>query len=80
MERPLYIHGALRPLCDLYAGFGGAGELRLATEVRNQELAGEILLAPPSAPRIAGHAALPIRCRLSHRVGCASASAPGSGT
>lgn len=49
-ERPLYIHGALRPLCDLYAGFGvELGELRLATEVRNQELAGEILLAPPSA-------------------------------
>lgn len=49
-ERPLYIHGALRPLCDLYAAFGvELGELRLATEVRNQELAGEILLAPPSA-------------------------------
>ena len=49
-DRPLFIHGALRPLCELYEALGvGLGELRVATEARGEDLAGEILLAPPSA-------------------------------
>ena len=49
-DRPLYIHGALQALCELYREAGiDLGELRHATEARGQDLAGEILLAPPSA-------------------------------
>ena len=45
---PIYIHGALQRLCDLYAGFGVAlGELRSATEAAKDELRGRIVLAPP---------------------------------
>ena len=53
-DRPIYLHGALMALCDLYRGFGvELGELRPATagvkgEAR-QELAGQIVLAPPGA-------------------------------
>jgi putative mRNA 3-end processing factor len=53
-RRPIWLHGALQGLCDLYRGFGvELGELRPATagakgEAR-QELAGEIVLAPPGA-------------------------------
>ena len=53
-DRPIWLHGALIPLCDLYRGFGvDLGELRPATagtrgEAR-QELAGQIVLAPPGA-------------------------------
>jgi putative mRNA 3-end processing factor len=49
-ERPLYIHGALAGLCDLYRGFGiDLGDLRPATGAGKAELAGAIVLAPPSA-------------------------------
>lgn len=53
-DRPIYLHGALQPLCELYRGFGvDLGELRPATAgARGQaraELAGEIVIAPPSA-------------------------------
>lgn len=49
-DRPIYIHGALQPLCDLYAGFGmDFGELRPATAAAKAELAGALVLAPPSA-------------------------------
>ena len=45
---PIYIHGALQRLCDLYARFGVAlGELRSATEAGKDELRGRIVLAPP---------------------------------
>ena len=53
-DRPIYLHGALAPLYRLYEEHGVAlGELRPATagargEAR-AELAGEIVLAPPSA-------------------------------
>jgi putative mRNA 3-end processing factor len=53
-DRPLHLHGALLPLCRLYEEHGvPLGELRPATAgVRGEarkELAGEIVLAPPSA-------------------------------
>ena len=45
---PIYIHGALQRLCDLYARFGVAlGDLRSATEAGKDELRGRIVLAPP---------------------------------
>ena len=52
--RPIWLHGALQPLCQLYERHGVAlGELRPATVGEKgqarQELAGEIVLAPPSA-------------------------------
>ncbi len=48
-ERPIWIHGALQGLCDLYRDFGvELGELRPATGAAKRELAGEIVLAPPS--------------------------------
>ena len=53
-HRPIYLHGAIAPMCDLYARHGiQLGELRPATagtsgEAR-PELAGEIVLAPPGA-------------------------------
>nr|HPR08908.1 DNA ligase-associated DEXH box helicase [Denitromonas sp.] len=57
-DRPIWLHGALMPLCALYEAHGvRLGDLRPATidvaaggrgRVR-AELAGEIVLAPPSA-------------------------------
>lgn len=53
-DRPIYVHGALLGLCELYARHGvDLGELRPATagargEAR-QELKGQIVVAPPSA-------------------------------
>ena len=45
---PIYIHGALQRLCELYAQFGvPLGELRPATGVAKDELKGRIVLAPP---------------------------------
>ncbi len=47
---PIYIHGALQKLCDLYRDFGvDLGELRPATVAAKAELAGQIVIAPPSA-------------------------------
>ncbi|HUH83440.1 MAG TPA: ligase-associated DNA damage response exonuclease [Stellaceae bacterium] len=47
---PVYVHGALKSLCALYERFGVAlGPLRPATEATRAELAGRIVLAPPSA-------------------------------
>lgn len=47
---PLYIHGALQRLCDLYAAHGIAlGELRPATDAPKDELRGRIVLCPPGA-------------------------------
>jgi putative mRNA 3-end processing factor len=53
-RRPIWLHGALQGLCELYARHGvELGELRPATagakgEAR-KELAGQIVVAPPSA-------------------------------
>jgi len=47
---PIYIHGAMQRLCDLYAAHGvDLGELRPATGLKPAELRGSIVVAPPSA-------------------------------
>ncbi|WP_448658640.1 ligase-associated DNA damage response exonuclease [Sphingomonas sp. CJ99] len=49
-DDPLYLHGALQRLCDLYIAHGvDLGELRPASEATKADLAGRIVLAPPSA-------------------------------
>jgi putative mRNA 3-end processing factor len=53
-DRPLYLHGALQKLCDLYAELGqDLGPLRPATinddGGEKQSFSGEIVLAPPGA-------------------------------
>jgi putative mRNA 3-end processing factor len=49
-ERPIWLHGALTPLCQVYEARGVAlGDLRTATAATRGELAGAIVLAPPSA-------------------------------
>ncbi|MDB5698142.1 MAG: ligase-associated box helicase [Alphaproteobacteria bacterium] len=47
---PIYIHGALQRLCELYAEFGvEMGDIRPATGVGKEELKGKIILCPPGA-------------------------------
>ncbi|HTI31345.1 MAG TPA: ligase-associated DNA damage response exonuclease [Sphingomonas sp.] len=47
---PIYLHGAMQRLCDLYTSFGvDLGELRPATGATKAEMAGHIIVAPPSA-------------------------------
>jgi putative mRNA 3-end processing factor len=49
-DRPIYLHGALGPLCEVYAALGQRfGELPAATAAAKQSLVGAIVLAPPSA-------------------------------
>jgi putative mRNA 3-end processing factor len=49
-DQPIYLHGALIALCDLYRRFGvDLGELRAATEAPPGLFAGVLVLAPPSA-------------------------------
>ncbi len=49
-ERPIYVHGALQALCDLYEDLGVAlGPLEPATAKAKAEMAGALVLAPPSA-------------------------------
>jgi putative mRNA 3-end processing factor len=49
-DAPVYLHGALQSLCALYEEHGVAlGPLRAATGATREELAGSIVLAPPSA-------------------------------
>jgi len=48
-DRPIWLHGALKSMCDLYVSLGiGLGELRLVGDAPDK-LPGEIVLAPPSA-------------------------------
>jgi len=48
-ERPIYLHGALKSLTDVYTALGqDFGELILVSDV-GRGLAGEIILCPPSA-------------------------------
>ena len=48
-DKPIWLHGALKALCDLYVSLGiDLGDLRLVIEA-DRSLAGEIVLAPPSA-------------------------------
>jgi putative mRNA 3-end processing factor len=47
---PIYIHGAMERMCDLYRDFGvDLGELRPATGLPAKVLHGAIVVAPPSA-------------------------------
>ena len=49
-DEPIYIHGALAALCELYESLGVAlGELLPVMGVAKNELAGKIVLAPPAA-------------------------------
>jgi len=49
---PIYLHGALEPICRLYEQHGVAlGDLRQATGAAKTELEGHIVLAPPAATR-----------------------------
>ena len=48
--RPIYIHGALAALCDLYRQLGvDLGDLRLVSDASKEDLKGQIVLAPPAA-------------------------------
>ncbi len=49
-DRPIYLHGALKKLTELYEDLGvSLGDLRPAMGLAKAELKGEIVLAPPSA-------------------------------
>ncbi len=49
-DAPIYIHGALQRLCDLYASFGvELGDLRPAAGLKAAEMKGAIVMCPPSA-------------------------------
>lgn len=49
-DRPIFVHGALQVLCDLYGAHGiDLGPLRPATAADKAEMKGEIVVAPPSA-------------------------------
>ena len=48
-DKPIWLHGALMPLCELYGTLGvPLGELALVSDTKTK-LPGEIVLAPPSA-------------------------------
>jgi len=47
---PIYMHGAMERMCRLYEEWGvDLGDLRLVADVKKPDLAGRIVLAPPSA-------------------------------
>jgi putative mRNA 3-end processing factor len=49
-EQPIYYHGAIERLCRLYEQFGvDLGELRHTATATKEEMAGHIVVAPPSA-------------------------------
>ncbi|MBX3565697.1 MAG: ligase-associated DNA damage response exonuclease [Sphingomonas sp.] len=49
-DDPIYLHGAMQRLCDLYVDLGiDLGELRMATGIAKAELQGRIILCPPGA-------------------------------
>ncbi|HYF88110.1 ligase-associated DNA damage response exonuclease [Azospirillum sp.] len=49
-DRPIWLHGALEPLCRLYSDWGvELGELRPATVAAKEDLKGALVLAPPAA-------------------------------
>lgn len=48
--KPFYLHGAMVKLCELYRAHGvDLGEMMPVSQVPKESLAGEIVLAPPSA-------------------------------
>jgi putative mRNA 3-end processing factor len=49
-DAPIYIHGAMQRLCDLYREWGvDLGDLRPALVASKEEMRGHIIVAPPSA-------------------------------
>lgn len=49
-DDPIYIHGAMQKLCDLYVAHGvPLGDLRPATVANKGDMAGRIIIAPPAA-------------------------------
>ena len=49
-DAPIFIHGAMEKMCALYAAHGvDLGELRLVSETDKTDMAGQIIVAPPSA-------------------------------
>jgi len=49
-DQPIYIHGAMQRLCDLYTAFGvELGALIPATGVAKAAMSGHVVIAPPSA-------------------------------
>lgn len=49
-DDPIYLHGALAPLCKLYSALGvDLGVLRPVSADRSSSLAGKLVLCPPSA-------------------------------
>ncbi len=65
---PIWLHGALLPMCAVYEQFGvRLGDLRPATVAAKAELVGQIVLAPPSAiaDRWARRLAEPVVCLAS---------------
>ncbi|MHA6296921.1 ligase-associated DNA damage response exonuclease [Devosia sp. CAU 1758] len=51
-DRPIYLHGAMIRLCELYEELGvSLGELIPATGMPKPAMAGQIVIAPPSAIR-----------------------------
>jgi putative mRNA 3-end processing factor len=48
--QPVYLHGAMERMCRLYEDFGiSLGELRLVGDTARAELAGQVIVCPPSA-------------------------------
>ncbi len=51
-DKPIWLHGALFPLTDLYRRWGcDFGDLRPASAAATDDMKGQIVLAPPSAMR-----------------------------
>ncbi|KRA98247.1 DNA ligase-associated DEXH box helicase [Devosia sp. Root685] len=51
-DKPIYLHGAMTRLCELYEALGvELGELLPATGMGKAEMMGQIVIAPPSAIR-----------------------------
>jgi putative mRNA 3-end processing factor len=49
-DEPIFLHGAMKKLCDLYASLGlKLGDLTLVAGVPKAALQGKIIIAPPSA-------------------------------
>jgi putative mRNA 3-end processing factor len=67
-DHPIWLHGALMPVCQLYQSFGiELGDLRPATVAAKADLVGKIVLAPPGAiaDRWARRLAEPVVCLAS---------------
>ena len=67
-DAPIFMHGALAPMCAIYEAHGIAlGDLRPATVAAKSALVGQIVLAPPSAiaDRWARRLADPVVCQAS---------------